>query len=155
MREIMKAGLPQQMRTMEKIMKTLIKACLLSAMLTLPAYAQTDTAPKADAAPKAATGMMMNCPMMGDMGGMQKDMGGMMSDMQAMMKDTKDPAMKERMAKMHTQMTAMMASMQKMGMGGMMGNGMMGGQQPANAAPAKPETAPVSPDDHAAHHPAQ
>ena len=140
-------------------MKTLIKACLFSAILTLPAYAQTGTAPKADAAPKAATGMMMNCPMMGDMSGMQKDMGSMMSGMQAMMKDTTDPAMRERMAKMHEQMSAMMVNMQKMGgMMGMMGSGgMPGASQPNNTAPAAP-AAPAKPpaaDDHEAHHPAQ
>jgi hypothetical protein len=55
-------------------------------------------------------------------------------------------------------MTAMMASMQNMGMTG----NMMGGQQPGNAAPKSeaapstpPAAAPVSPEDHEEHHPAQ
>lgn len=122
-------------------MKHLIKTTAAVALLTMPltAYAQSAAAPKTQA-PAASGGMMMNCPMMGEASSMQKDMGGMMSDMQATMKNATDPAMKERMQKMHGRMSAMMASMQK-----------MGGQQPGNAAPAKPETAPVSPDDHAAH----
>lgn len=140
-------------------MKHPIKTAAVTALLILPlpARAQSATAPKTQP-PAASGGMMMNCPMMGATTAMQKDMGGMMSEMQAMMKDAKDPAMKERMQKMHERMSVMMAGMQKMGMGGMMGNRMMGGQQPANAAPAKSETAPAapaSPDDHAAHHPAQ
>ena len=141
-------------------MNTLIRAGLFSAMLALPlaASAQTDTTPKADAAPKAAGGMMMNCPMMTDMGGMQKDLGVMMGDVEGMTKDAKDPATKETLQKMHDRMAAMMVNMQKMG--GMMGN-MMGGrttqgsQQPGSAAPAVPATPPVSPEDHQAHHPGQ
>lgn len=140
-------------------MKHPIKATAVAVLLLLPlpACAQSAAAPKTEA-PAASGGMIMNCPMMGDNTAMRKDMGGMMSEMQAMMKDAKDPAMKERMQKMHARMSVMMASMQKMGMGGMMGNGMMGGQQPASAAPGKPKTAPaapISPDDHAAHHPVQ
>ena len=134
-------------------MKHLIMACALLLAIPLGASAQ-NTAPKPNAQP-AASSTMMNCPMMAGMSGMQNDMGGMMSDMQAMMKGAKDPALKERMQKMHDHMSAMMANMQKMGSMGMM----MGGQQPANPAPAKPETAPspapASPEDHAAHHPAQ
>jgi hypothetical protein len=144
----------------ENTMNTLMRAGLLSAMLALPltASAQTDTTPKADTAPKAAGGMMMNCPMMTDMGGMQKDLGVMMGDVEGMTKDAKDPATKETLQKMHDRMAAMMVNMQKMG--GMMGNMMggrttQGGQQPGSAAPAAPATPPVSPEDHQAHHPGQ
>lgn len=134
-------------------MKHVMMTCALGALLALPFTVSAQTAaPKADT--PAASSMAMNCPMMAGMSGTQKDMGGMMSDMQAMVNDTKDPAMKERMQKMHDHMSAMMAGMQKMG-----SMGMMGGQQPGNAGPAKPETdpspAPVSPEDHAAHHPGQ
>jgi hypothetical protein len=126
--------------------------------MSAAAYPRTATAPKADAS-TASGGMMMNCPMMANMSGMQKDMESMMSEMQAMMKDGMDPAINERMQKMHERIGAMKASMQKMGgMGGMMSN-MMGGQQTGNAAPAKPDTAspatPVSPEDHAGPHPGQ
>ena len=141
-------------------MNTLMRAGLFSAMLALPltASAQTDTTPKVDAAPKAAGGMMMNCPMMTDMGGMQKDLGVMMGNVEGMTKDAKDPATKEALQKMHDRMAAMMVNMQKMG--GMMGNMMggrttQGGQQPGNSAPAAPATPPVSPEDHQAHHPGQ
>jgi hypothetical protein len=144
--------------TEENAMKILVRAGLLSALLALPftASAQTDTTPKADAAPKATGGMMMNCPMMTDMGGMQKDLGLMMGDVEGMTKDAKDPATKETLQKMHDRMAAMMVNMQKMG--GMMGNMMGGratqsGQQPGSAAPAAPATPPASPEDHQAHHP--
>jgi hypothetical protein len=137
-----------------------MRAGLFSAMLALPltASAQTDTTPKADAAPKAADGMMMNCPMMTDMGGMQKDLGVMMGDVEGMTKDAKDAATKETLQKMHDRMAAMMVNMQKRA--GMMGNMMggrttQGGQQPGSAAPAAPATPPVSPEDHQAHHPGQ
>lgn len=145
-------------------MKHLITTCALALLLAAPAYAQSNNVPRADAAKPAPQGMMMNCPMMADMSGMQKDMGSMMAEMQVMKNDAKDPAMKQKMQKMHERMAVMMTSMQKMGMGGMMGNrmtgsGMMGGQQSGNASPTNPQAAPatppVSPEDHAAHHPAQ
>ena len=137
-------------------MKHLMMTCALAALLALPFAASAQkAAPKADA--PAASSTMMNCPMMGNMAGMQKDMGSVMSEMQAMMKDTKDPALKDRIQKMHDRMSAMMVNMQNMSSMGMMGN-MMGGQQPGNAAPAKqqatPPSPPESPEDHAAHHPA-
>jgi hypothetical protein len=137
-------------------MKHLIMICAFAGLLAMPLAASAqNTAPKPNTQPAVGTGTMMNCPMMAGMSGMQNDMGGMMSDMQAMMKDAKDPALKERMQRMHDHMSAMMASMQKMGSMGTM----MGGQQPTNTTPAKPETAPspapASPEDHAAHHPAQ
>ena len=138
-------------------MRTLITTCALAALMTMSVvgYAQTANAPKGEVT-TASKGMMMNCPMMTGMPGMQKEMGGMMSDMQAMMKDAKDPALRARMQKMQERMTAMMASMQTMGM--------MGGQQSGNTAPktesapskeTPPATAPASPEDHAAHHPAE
>jgi hypothetical protein len=43
-----------------------------------------------------------------------------------------------------------MASMKRMG--GMMGKGIMGSQQPGTASPAIPQAAPASPEDHTAHH---
>ena len=137
-------------------MKHVMMICAFAALLALPfAASAQNVAPKADG---SAANNARNCPMIAGMPGVQKDMGGVMSEMQAMMKDTKDPALKERIQKMHEQMSAMMASMQKMGGMGMMGN-MMGGQQPGNAAPAKPETAPSPapepPEDHDAHHTAQ
>jgi hypothetical protein len=128
--------------------KALIKIYLTLAITALPAplFAQPDTAPKP---PNA-----MNCPAGADMGAMQKDMGGMMTDMNAMMSGMNDPKIKERMQKMHEQMAAMLANMQKMG--GMMGGGAVrGGQAPANAAPAAPATPPAAPEDHDAHHPGQ
>jgi hypothetical protein len=118
-------------------MKHVIITCAFAALLALPfAASAQNVAPKAGG--PATNSAMMNCPMMADMPGMQKDMGSMMSDMQAMLKDTKDPAMKERMQNMHDHMSAMMASMQRMG-----NTGMMGGRPGNNAAPAKPESAPT------------
>lgn len=137
-------------------MKTVIRACLFSAMLALPvaSSAQDDAARRADTAPKAAGGMMMNCPMMADMGGMQKDLGAMVGDVGGMIRDAKDPTAKEHLQKMHDRMAAMMVNM----MGGMTS----GAQQPGSAAPTAPAApatpatpAPVSPEDHQAHHPAQ
>ena len=140
-------------------MKHMITACALALLLAAPAYAQDSTAPEAGAAKPAPQGMMMNCPMMGDTSAMRKDLGSMMGDVETMMKETENGAQKDRLQKLHERMAVMMASMQQMGMGGMMGNGMMGGQQPRTAAPADPQatpsTAPISPEDHTAHHPAQ
>src|SRR6185295_1554178 len=97
----MGVNLSPQRTTRENTMKNVLRACLFSTLLALPvaASAQTDT-PKADA-PKAAGGMMMNCPMMADMGGMQKNLGTMMSDVESMMKGAKDAGTKERLQKMH------------------------------------------------------
>lgn len=135
-------------------MKTLTRIGFFSAMLALPisASAQTDATPQADAAPKAA-GMMMNCPMMTDMGSMQKDFGVMMSDVEGMMRDTKDPATKEALQKMHDRMAVMMVNMQKVG--GMGGRMPPGNRQPGSSAPTAPATPPASPEDHQAHHPGQ
>lgn len=74
-------------------MKTSLKVGFISALLVLPltASAQDNPTPKTDEPPKATSGMMMNCPMMADMSGMQKDMGRLMSEMQALIKDVKDP----------------------------------------------------------------
>jgi len=134
-------------------MKNLMKTSLFAAIIALPlaASAQTSTTPQSDTSKPGA--MMMNCPMMADMGGMQKDLSTMMGEVESMMKDTKDTAQKERLQRMQGRMSAMMANMQKMGM-------MMGGGQPqgsAPTAPAAPATPPadVSPQDHEAHHPAQ
>jgi hypothetical protein len=139
-------------------MKHLLKTCALALLLASPTYAQDATAPTTDAGKPAPQGMMMNCPMMGDTSAMQKDLGSMMGDVETMMKETNNGAQKERLQRMHAQMQAMMANMQKMGANGMMGNGMMGAQQPRAATPGNPETAPstapASPDDHESHHPA-
>jgi hypothetical protein len=118
-------------------MKSLIKLCLFSALLSLPAYGQA-----AEAENDAA-----NCPMMGTM---QRNMGAMMKDMNVMMTGTTDPTMKARMEKMQDKMSAMMANMQKMG-GGMMGGGMMHGGAVQDSAPST--TPSAKPDDHASHHP--
>jgi hypothetical protein len=127
-------------------MKIIIKLFLLSSFLALPGatYAQ------APGALKAAGDM--NCPMMENSGAMQKNMGAMMMDMNAMMASTSDPAMKERMGKMHSQMATMMARMQKMsgGMGGMMSGPAMHGGHEADSTSSAP---PASAKDHDAHHP--
>lgn len=141
-------------------MKRLIRTCAMAAVLVLPfaALAQNDEADQSK-----APAMMMGCPMMGSMDAMHKDMGAMMGDIETMMKDVKDPAQKDRLQKMHDRMTAMAASMQKMGgMHSMMGM-MKGGMAPPAApqekdgaadTPAPDSTAPASPEDHEAHHPA-
>ena len=128
-------------------MNKLIKIGLLSALLTLPvqAYAQTKVE-----APQAASAM--NCPMMSDMGSMQKDMGAMMKSMDDMMKNMADPAMKEKMQKMHDGMAGIMTRMQKMGsmdMKDMMKGGMVmnSGGNMGNAV------APAAAENHNAHHP--
>ena len=72
------------------------------------------------------------------------------------MQETKDPAIKERMQKMHERMNAMIANMQNMHsmMGNMMmGGGMMGGPQAGGMAPQSPGGA--SSEDHYAHPSAQ
>lgn len=110
-------------------MKSVMSLCLLGTMLALPSVpgmAQKAATPPAAAAPKDTGGMVM-CPMMGNMGKMQKDMASMMQDMDGMMKSAPDSAMKERMQKMRDQMKAMMQMMDG-GMGRMMGNGMMQGK---------------------------
>jgi hypothetical protein len=90
----------------------------------------------------------MNCPMMGDQ--MQKQMSGMMTDMRAMMEDTKDPAAKSRMQSMHERMRAIMANMQKMHGGMMMGTAP---NNPSGTAEA-PTPSPDQPkEDHKEHHP--
>ena len=134
-------------------MKHAMMTGAFAALLALPFAASAQNAPKADG-PAANSGIAMNCPMTAGMPGMQKDMGGVMSDMEAILKDTKEPAMKERMQRMHDHMSAMMVSMQKMRAMGMM----MGEQQTGKTTSEKQETSPstaVSPEDHATHHPAQ
>ena len=127
-------------------MKTLIKTCLLSAMLTLPVnvYAQSDVPAK------NASGM--NCPMTAQTADMQKNMNAMMTDMGAMMNSTGDLSMKARMEKMHEQMSAMMVNMHKMG-GGMTGGAMPQGGKDMGRAPSA--TPPAAPEGHEAHHPNQ
>ena len=135
-------------------MKMLIRASLFAGMLALPvaASAQNDAAPRAEAPQQAAGRTMMNCPMMADMGGMQKDLGALMSDVDRMIDDTKDAASKEHLQKMHGRMAAMRANLEKMG--GMMGNrmgGMMPGAQQPPPAPTTPATPLASPQDHQVH----
>lgn len=102
--------------------------------------------------PAQQKSMEMQCPMMGNMGAMQKNMGSMMGDMDNMMKMMSDPAMKERMQKMHENMAVMMQQMTDMqkGMGSMMMQGGKMEDKKVNDAPAAP--APTS-EDHKAHHP--
>ena len=146
-------------------MKRLIRSCAVAAVMVLPfaALAQNDGADQRKA-PTPAPGMMMACPMMGNMDAMHKDVGAMVGEVETMMKDAKDPAQKDRLQRMHDRMTAMMAGMQKMSaMHSMMGM-MKGSGMAAPAAPAQKDvtpdtsapnsTAPVSPEDHKAHHPA-
>jgi hypothetical protein len=127
-------------------MKTLIKTCLLSAMLILPvnAYAQSDV--------PAESASAMNCPMTAQTADVQKNMNAMMTDMGAMMNSTRDPSMKAHMQKMHEQMSAMMVNMRKMG-GGMMGGAMPPGGKDTDSASST--TPPSAPEDHEAHHPNQ
>lgn len=143
-------------------MKTILRTLLIASAFILPmsaAYAGHD----GKAAPKMEGMQMMctpdkKCPMGDQAGDMQTRMGGMMSGMQGMMEQMKDPALKEKMQKMHEDMGAMMQHMQKMHeqMGQMPcmmeGKGSMG-----NAAKPAPGTAPATaPDaDHEQHHPAQ
>jgi len=112
-------------------MKNLLKLCLFSTLLALPAYGQA-----AEIAKGAA-----NCPMMGTM---QRNMGAMIKDMNVMMTNTTDPIMKARMEKMQDKMSAMGANMQNMG-GGMMHGGAVQGSAPSTTPSAKP-------DDPASHH---
>ena len=145
-------------------MKRLIRNCAVAAVLVLPFAALAQNAGSDQGkAPAPAAGMMMGCPMMGSMDAMHKDMGAMMGDIETMMKDAQDPAQKDRLQKMHDRMTAMAANMQKMGgmhsMMGMMKGGMAPPAAPAQKdgaadTPAPDSTAPVSPEDHEAHHPA-
>jgi hypothetical protein len=111
----------------------MIMTCLFAALLVLPVAASAqNTTPRTDT-PAGSRGMM-NCPMAADMSGFQRDMSGMVSDMQAMMQQAKDPAVKERMQKMHERMSMMMVSMQNM-------RNVMG-KQTDNAVPPKPESTP-------------
>jgi hypothetical protein len=131
-------------------MKRLMKLCLISAILALPAqtYAQNDASPSL---PHSAS---MNCPMAAQAVEMQKTMNSMMSDMSAMMKGMRDPQMKERMGKMRDQMAANMVHMQEMH--GTMGGAMMpGGQNPNDAAATGSSAPPQNPAEHDAHHPAR
>ena len=145
-------------------MKRLSRSCAIAAVLVLPfaAFAQNGGAEQSKV-PAPASVMTMACPMMGNMDAMHRDMGAMVGDVETMMKDVKDPAQKDRLQKMHDRMTAMMASMQKMGgmhsMMGMMKGGVATPDAPPQQdvtpdTPAPNTTAPVSPDDHKAHHPA-
>jgi hypothetical protein len=133
-------------------MKNLKRLSLLIAILAMPAYAHAQGMPASGASGGSMSGM--NCPMMTDMhkdmSGMMTNIKGMMKEMGGMMEGMSDPAMKERMQKMHDNMGAMMAHMEKMdkGMGGMMGGSMM--MDKGDSSPAKP--ASPAPEDHSAHH---
>jgi hypothetical protein len=86
--------------------------------------------------PPSAQQKSMNsipCPMMGNMDSMQKNMGDMMGGMKSMMQMMSDPAMKERMQKMHEEMGA---------------PGGKAGVQNKNEPPAA-----IVPEDHESHHP--
>lgn len=127
---------------------TTAAAIVLALSLPVSAHANDPVAPSQPTQQKPMENM--NCPMMGNMGSMQKNMGSMIGDMDSMMQMMSDPAMKERMQKMHEQMGAMMQQMTDMqkGMGGiMMQVGKMDDKK-ANDAPAA-----TAPEDHKAHHP--
>jgi hypothetical protein len=130
-------------------MKTLFNACVSSVLFLAPLNAFAQSASGENDAPDKA------CPTKTEMMGMQKNMGSMMTEVDAMMGDMRDPRMKDRMQKMHVQMSAMMANMEKMD-GSVMGGGMMSGQMaPAGnmkgAAPSA--TPPAASGDHQDHHP--
>jgi hypothetical protein len=125
-------------------MRNALRAYLLLAMIAAPVYAQSGSAQQGAG--------VVNCPMMTDVGDMQKQMGGMMTDMRALMDGTGDPAVKARMQAMHERMSAMMTNMQKMP-GGKMGAPMQGGAKAAEP-PATPPPA-AGKEDHEAHHPGQ
>lgn len=103
-------------------MKNTLKTLLIASVLVLPvsAYAghQEHNEEKVESIKMYATGE--KCPIANQMGDMQTKMGGMMDKM-------KDPAMKEKMQKMHGDMGGMMQHMQQMHeqtgeMPGMMGD---------------------------------
>lgn len=71
-------------------------------------HAVTSSAVPAEKSPGQLPMEAMPCLMMGTM---QKNMGDMMGDMNSMMQMMSDPAMKERMQKMHENMAAMMQMM--------------------------------------------
>jgi hypothetical protein len=120
-------------------MKTILRACLLAAVIAAPVYAQSDTSQS-----KAG----MNCPMMAGSADMQKQMGAMMTDMRVMMDGTADPAAKARMQAMHERMNAMMANMQKMQ------GGMMPAPAPGTGKAAEPSAPPAAgKESHEEHHP--
>ena len=96
-------------------MKNKVLAALITMSSLLPL-----TLPAQQHEHQAAGGGGMQCDMMTNMTGMQ-------TEMQAMIKDTNDPAMKERMQKMHDQMQAMMTHMQAMHKDGAMQCGQGGG----------------------------
>lgn len=95
-------------------MKRLATTVLFVTLLAAPGIAN---------AQEKAMSQGINCPNAEQMGEMQKNMHSMMDEMGGMMKQMSDPAMKERMQKMHDHMAEMMAHMQEMhgGEGGMMG----------------------------------
>lgn len=78
-------------------MKNLGKLFLLIGLLTLPMAVHAESMAEGKQCDPA------QCPMMK----MQKDMGDMMKEMDSMMANMSDPAMKERMAKMHEHMDMM------------------------------------------------
>ena len=128
---------------------TQVAAIVMTLSLPVSAHANEPAAASQPMQQKAVD--KMSCPMMGDMGAMQKNIGSMMGDMDSMMKMMSDPAMKERMQKMHENMAVMMQQMTDMhkGMGGMMMQGRKMDSKAINDAPA----AAVTPEDHKAHHP--
>jgi hypothetical protein len=123
-----------------------IRQVSASALFLVPVNAFAQSA----SAEKSAPGMA--CPTRMDMMGMQKNMGSMMAEVAAMKGDMRDTQMKDRMQKMHMQMSAMMANMEKMG-GGMMGRQMAPAGKMKDAAPSA--TPPTTSGDHQDHHPAQ
>jgi lauroyl/myristoyl acyltransferase len=122
--------------TFKSVVTHFMRASFIAGIVGLPFYAH------AQGAAEAKPPMPMNCPMMGNLDGMQKDLGGMMGDVENMMKRPQSEAAKERLQKMHERMAVMMTRMQGMrSMRGMMGNsvgGMMGDQQTNAPIPAVP-----------------
>jgi len=123
---------------------TAVAALVAALSLPVPAHADEHavSSPVVTAEKPAAQPSMggMPCPMMGSMGSMQKNMGDMMGDMNSMMQMMSDPAVKERMQKMHENMGAMMQQMTVM-QKGMMQDGKTKSEK-ANDAPA------AAADDH-------
>lgn len=134
-------------------MKTTLRTLLIASAFILPmsaAYAGHD----GNAAPNMMCAPDKECPMGDQAGDMQTRMGGMMSGMQGMMEQMKDPAMKEKMQKMHGDMGAMMQHMQQMHEQMAQMPCMMDGKEGVGGV-SQP-TAGVAPGaDHEKHHPVQ
>ncbi|GER08859.1 hypothetical protein GCM10007972_27830 [Iodidimonas muriae] len=108
-------------------MKTTLRTLLLATALILPVSAYAGHHESGSDEHKMEKMQMCmqgeKCPMADQMGDMHSKMESMMSDMKDMTEHMKDPAMKEKMQKMHGDMGGMMEHMEQMhkNMGTMMG----------------------------------